>query len=272
MKLGLLVVLAVAVLVPSLSESRIVSKCELKEKLGAAISLPGNLERFREKILALVVCNVNRRSSLNTALVRVFGKRRPMMTVATTTIAPTTTTTTRPATTTTTTPATTTINATTTTTTATATATNATTTSPTPNTTTPGLRRRREAESMSEEDDTTKLDRSLGEMLSNEDRRTDDDESDANEEDEEEEDESDEGDEDEQEENGKRKKQSRPKKKRRPSSAWSLGYYGIFQLFDSLFCDSGYRSSRNVCRTSCTAFTDDNIMDDIACFVRSGYW
>ncbi|KAI3352583.1 hypothetical protein L3Q82_005523 [Scortum barcoo] len=164
MKLGLLVVLAVAVLVPSLSESRIVSKCELKEKLRTAISLPSNLERFREEILAL------------------------------------------------------------------------------------GSRRRREAKSMSEEDDSNELDRSLEKMLSNKDRRT-------NADDQDEDDESDEGDEE-----------------RKPSDSWSLGYYGIFQLFDSLFCDSGYRSSRNVCRTSCTAFTDDNIMDDIACFVRSGYW
>lgn len=34
MKLELLVVVAVAVLLPSFSKSRIVSKCELREKLG----------------------------------------------------------------------------------------------------------------------------------------------------------------------------------------------------------------------------------------------
>lgn len=53
MKLGLLVVLAVVALVPSLSESRIVSRCELKERLGDAIHLPRRLQRFKEKILAI---------------------------------------------------------------------------------------------------------------------------------------------------------------------------------------------------------------------------
>ena len=52
MKLGLLVVLAVAVLVPSLSESRIVSKCELKQKLDQAIQLPRSFQRLKERILA----------------------------------------------------------------------------------------------------------------------------------------------------------------------------------------------------------------------------
>lgn len=33
---------------------------------------------------------------------------------------------------------------------------------------------------------------------------------------------------------------------------WSLGYYGIFQLRDSLFCDSGYRWSKNLCGKPCT--------------------
>lgn len=51
MKLGLLVVLAVAVLVPSLSEGRIVSRCELKDKLGEAIVLPKKLHKFKEQIL-----------------------------------------------------------------------------------------------------------------------------------------------------------------------------------------------------------------------------
>lgn len=44
MKLELLVVLAVAVLLPSFSESRIVSKCELREKLGEMLDLPRRLE------------------------------------------------------------------------------------------------------------------------------------------------------------------------------------------------------------------------------------
>lgn len=55
MKLGLLVVLAVAVLVPSLSESRIISRCELKEKLGEALEgyLPWGLRRFKERIVKI---------------------------------------------------------------------------------------------------------------------------------------------------------------------------------------------------------------------------
>lgn len=84
----------------------------------------------------------------------------------------------------------------------------------------------------------------------------------------------------------------------------SLGLYGLFQLPDNIFCNSGLRPSRNVCRTSCNceflhpqrvnllcfvflfflfcilkivsfflaAFTDNNITDDIACFINTGYW
>ena len=52
MKFGLLVVLAVAVLVPSLSEGRIVSRCELREKLGQAITLPPRLQQFKQQYLA----------------------------------------------------------------------------------------------------------------------------------------------------------------------------------------------------------------------------
>uniref|UniRef100_A0A671TMP3 Uncharacterized protein n=1 Tax=Sparus aurata TaxID=8175 RepID=A0A671TMP3_SPAAU len=53
MKLGLLVVLAVAVLVPSLSEGRTVSRCELKQKLDQAIQLPRRFQRLKERILAI---------------------------------------------------------------------------------------------------------------------------------------------------------------------------------------------------------------------------
>ncbi|XP_058650850.1 lysozyme C-1 [Onychostoma macrolepis] len=48
---------------------------------------------------------------------------------------------------------------------------------------------------------------------------------------------------------------------RRP--VWNL--YGVFQLSDQLACDSGMNPSLNVCNTSCTAFTDDDVTDDIAC-------
>lgn len=53
MKLGLLVAVAVAVLVPSLSEGRTVSRCELKEKLEKALVLSRGLQRHKEKIVAL---------------------------------------------------------------------------------------------------------------------------------------------------------------------------------------------------------------------------
>uniref|UniRef100_A0A3Q3J2E6 Uncharacterized protein n=1 Tax=Monopterus albus TaxID=43700 RepID=A0A3Q3J2E6_MONAL len=51
MKLGLLAMLAVAVLVLGPSEGRIVSKCELKEKLWEVITLPRSLQNFKEYIL-----------------------------------------------------------------------------------------------------------------------------------------------------------------------------------------------------------------------------
>ncbi len=51
MKLGLLVVLAVAVLVPSLSEGRIISRCELKKELGDKLILSQKLQIYKEEIL-----------------------------------------------------------------------------------------------------------------------------------------------------------------------------------------------------------------------------
>ncbi|KAL0202876.1 hypothetical protein M9458_000894 [Cirrhinus mrigala] len=44
---------------------------------------------------------------------------------------------------------------------------------------------------------------------------------------------------------------------------WNL--YGVFQLSDQVACDSGMKPSLNICNTSCTAFTDDDVTDDIAC-------
>ncbi|KAG7463281.1 hypothetical protein JOB18_025553 [Solea senegalensis] len=74
-------------------------------------------------------------------------------------------------------------------------------------------------------------------------------------------------------ESGTRSKRSyrqwRPRK-RRPRL--SKGFYGLFQLADSTFCDSGYRRTRNKCRTDCLAFTDDDITDDIKCFVKTDAW
>ncbi|XP_016119429.1 uncharacterized protein [Sinocyclocheilus grahami] len=41
--------------------------------------------------------------------------------------------------------------------------------------------------------------------------------------------------------------------------------YGVFQLSDQWACDSGMNPSLNVCNTTCSALTDDDITDDIAC-------
>ncbi|KAL4658768.1 hypothetical protein GN956_G3284 [Arapaima gigas] len=42
--------------------------------------------------------------------------------------------------------------------------------------------------------------------------------------------------------------------------------YGIFQLSDCAACSNGITPSSNICNMPCTALTDDNISDDIACF------
>ncbi|XP_030606637.1 uncharacterized protein LOC115795023 [Archocentrus centrarchus] len=234
MKLGLLVVAAVAVLLPSFSESRIVSKCELRDKLREKLKLPRGLE---EGILATIICEVDRRSRLNTALVTVFGNRIPTTPKPTVITAPATTgankmtaaATIQPTSTNSPTTQLTNTTATATTITTTATspaATNATissvNTTLVSNSTVLGGRRKRGADSSSEEEDgdETSSEEGAGHIL----------------------------------------------------KPLSLGLYGLFQLSDKQFCDSGYRRSRNVCRTSCTAFTNDDITDDIACFVKTGYW
>ncbi|XP_051940537.1 uncharacterized protein LOC127613515 [Hippocampus zosterae] len=53
---------------------------------------------------------------------------------------------------------------------------------------------------------------------------------------------------------------------------WSLGHHGLFQLSDSYFCQSTARWSQNACNSTCDAFTDDDIADDLDCFVDSLYW
>lgn len=61
MKLGLLVVFAVAALLPSPSESRIVSKCELKQELENSISVLRWLPRwYRDRVLARGEVNAQR--------------------------------------------------------------------------------------------------------------------------------------------------------------------------------------------------------------------
>ncbi|XP_077460758.1 uncharacterized protein LOC144077130 isoform X2 [Stigmatopora argus] len=53
---------------------------------------------------------------------------------------------------------------------------------------------------------------------------------------------------------------------------WSLGYHGLLGLPDSFFCQSSARYSENVCGTKCSAFRDDDIKDDMDCFIDSLYW
>ncbi|KAF1394566.1 hypothetical protein PFLUV_G00002370 [Perca fluviatilis] len=183
MKFGLLVVLAVAVLVPSLSEGRIVSRCELREKLGHAITLPPRLQKFKQQYLARGATNL----TLST------------------------------------------------------------------NGTGAGRRKR---EASSEESDSAEIDLWLEELLNRRNETADEDEA---------------------EEGGERKKRSSKDRSSEDRSSEetkqsSFGLYGIFQLSDKTFCNSGYGSSKNKCNTACNAFTDDNIMDDINCFVKTDQW
>uniref|UniRef100_A0AAY5KE63 Glycosyl hydrolases family 22 (GH22) domain-containing protein n=1 Tax=Esox lucius TaxID=8010 RepID=A0AAY5KE63_ESOLU len=75
MKLELLVVLAVAALVPSLAEGRLVSKCELETKLAEAADQFNLTEKIMAKgfklvdILAKIICSLDLKSGLNTSLV-----------------------------------------------------------------------------------------------------------------------------------------------------------------------------------------------------------
>ncbi|RVE76596.1 hypothetical protein OJAV_G00009970 [Oryzias javanicus] len=68
MKLGLLLALTGAALVLNLSESRIVSKCELRQKLQQVLPLPRKYGRYKDQILALVTCELERRSQLDSNL------------------------------------------------------------------------------------------------------------------------------------------------------------------------------------------------------------
>ncbi|XP_076583531.1 uncharacterized protein LOC143318897 [Chaetodon auriga] len=225
MKLGLLVVLAVAAVVPSLSEGRIVSRCELREKLGQAIALPKRLQKHKETVLARVICVVEERSHLNTSLVRVFGKPK-------TTAAPATT-------------------------------------EPTDIEVEDGkVRKRREADDSSEEVDGMEMDSILEELEEDQSDEEDMDE-DGNMEGNDDGDEMGE-DEQEPEEGGKRKKRSMHHRRhgRRPK-AHTL--YGLFQLPDR-HCDSPSHLSKNTCETTCGAFTDDDIEDDLGCFVKTEHW
>ncbi|XP_032419817.1 pre-mRNA-splicing factor 38B-like isoform X2 [Xiphophorus hellerii] len=54
-----------------------------------------------------------------------------------------------------------------------------------------------------------------------------------------------------------------------PKTTAASASYGIFQLSDGYFCDSGNNLSRNLCQKSCTDFTNDDITDDIECFLKA---
>ncbi|XP_064811126.1 mitotic apparatus protein p62-like [Oncorhynchus masou masou] len=85
MKLELLVVLAVAALVPSLSEGLLLSKCELKNKLAEAADQFNMNEKNSAKgvelddILAKIICSLDLKSSLNTSLVTNLVLRKPIL-------------------------------------------------------------------------------------------------------------------------------------------------------------------------------------------------
>ncbi|XP_028978248.2 titin-like isoform X1 [Esox lucius] len=52
-----------------------------------------------------------------------------------------------------------------------------------------------------------------------------------------------------------------------------INLFGLFQLSDRLTCISSNNTySLNLCNTACTSFLDDDISDDIACFVKSISW
>ncbi|KAL6111112.1 uncharacterized protein ACO6RY_20066 [Pungitius sinensis] len=76
MKLGLLVVLTVAVLVPSLSDGRTVTRCELRDKLREAIRLPRRIQKYKDEILEMVICKLEASSHLKTDAVKA-GARKP---------------------------------------------------------------------------------------------------------------------------------------------------------------------------------------------------
>ncbi|XP_017289235.1 putative peroxisomal biogenesis factor 19 [Kryptolebias marmoratus] len=255
MKLQLLL-LAVVALVPSLSESRTFSKCELKNILEGSNLLHGKM-RGNKDYLAAIMCSLNATTGLNSSQVTVEGIRDPPTTAVpfteptgdpeeteepTTTVATTTTTTTT---------------APTTTTSAAVNTSGAAPDSSTPS----GSRRRRRRSSRkrkgkkSNELKHSKESKSSEETLYDVERKCD----------------MQEIGEDDNSMHKKRGGSSESSEESDHMTLWSLGRYGIFQLTDSHFCDSGYRWSRNKCNTDCSAFTDDDITDDIECIKDSNY-
>ncbi|XP_070791158.1 lysozyme C, milk isozyme-like [Pituophis catenifer annectens] len=47
-----------------------------------------------------------------------------------------------------------------------------------------------------------------------------------------------------------------------------FSYYGIFQFGSNDWCSDNQKGMHNFCRKPCSAFTDDDITDDIACAKR----
>ncbi|XP_014868501.1 PREDICTED: uncharacterized protein LOC106933634 isoform X2 [Poecilia mexicana] len=245
MKLGLLVVLVLAAVLPNLSESRIVSKCELKDKLAEAINKTRGPDEVTEEILAEIICEVNRRSNLNTSLVKTTDFRHPLTSNVTS-----------------------------------------------------GRRHKREASSRgrhhSEESDSHE-ENMIRERKTKKhhEHNSDEDSFESSEE---------------VEEvsnstaapgNNRRKRGAHDNRRDHSGDVRGKGQgkkghdssesedmsnedssesyettaasasYGIFQLSDGYFCDSGNHLSRNLCQKSCTDFTDDDITDDIECFLTA---
>ncbi|XP_064804742.1 histone-lysine N-methyltransferase SETD1B-like [Oncorhynchus masou masou] len=66
----------------------------------------------------------------------------------------------------------------------------------------------------------------------------------------------------------------KPKRKPfKPTKTLSFSFFGLFQLSNRLACvSSNTTRSLNLCKTECRSFVDDDIRDDIACFVKSRAW
>uniref|UniRef100_A0A4W5PT59 Glycosyl hydrolases family 22 (GH22) domain-containing protein n=1 Tax=Hucho hucho TaxID=62062 RepID=A0A4W5PT59_9TELE len=70
-----------------------------------------------------------------------------------------------------------------------------------------------------------------------------------------------------------RKPMSKPFRPFKPIKTLSFSFFGLFQLSNRLACvSSNTTRSLNLCKTECSSFVDDDIRDDIACFVKSRAW
>ncbi|RVE76563.1 hypothetical protein OJAV_G00009960 [Oryzias javanicus] len=223
MKLGVLLALAVAALVPGLSESRIVSRCELREKLHEALRVPKHLMKIHSQLFALVSCEVDRKSQLNTNLVIVEGIRPTSAVLPAATDAPMS-----------------------------PEEESASITAVSMSNTPGGRKKRSASDQKSNDKEEEDPEEPMGVALNSEENKFNEEEM--------------------QQDDDRLGSEMDERSMDAMSKPWSLGYYGIFQLSDSHFCNSGYRWSRNVCHKNCSAFTDDDITDDVMCFIKSGYW